>query len=115
MTQEIKYKDVPLNDDELELAEINLARTKVQIRNLKANLGDLDEDEANNYTVKLTVQNAKKNLKDLRTRLDTELNTAEMNLKVYERQVKTKSKEVEVEEEEVIEDTPSEVEADKAE
>lgn len=109
---EIKYTDVPLTEDELEVAVMEEAKMKTKIEIAKLHLKHLKIDEENKYSERMSVLNARESLKNLKNQMETELNTCELNLKVFERQVKTNMKEVPMEDEvnETVETQPDEVE-----
>lgn len=105
MTEELKYKDVPLTDEEYEEATINVAQIKSQIESGEMNLKHLEIDEENRYSERLSVLNARRKIKEMKERIQQDIETNKKNLEVYERQVKTKMREEPVEEEESEEES----------
>lgn len=96
--KEQKYVDVPLTDEEYEEAQINLAKTNRNIENNKLQLKHLEEDKKNKYSERMSVIEARKKLKQLENQMKTDLETNELNKKVYQRQVDKKVREVPKEE-----------------
>lgn len=96
--EEIKYKDVPLTEDELEEAVIQKAQLESRIESHNMNLKHLQIDEDNKYSERLSVLNARQSLKDMRKKIEQDLDTCQKNLKVFTRQVEKKVREEPIEE-----------------
>lgn len=102
--KEIMYKDVPLSEEELEEAIVQVAQLKSRLETNALNLKHLEIDEKNKYSERLSVLNARKSIQDIKKHLEMDNKTTESNLKMFEDQVKNKTKKEPIEEEEEVEE-----------
>jgi hypothetical protein len=95
----IEYKKVPLTDEEVEDATLQVALLESRMESSKLNMKHLKLDEENKYSERLSVLNARQSLEELKRKIEMEEKTNSLNLKMYKERLKTKMKEVPIEEE----------------